>query len=51
MGNWNTAIDYFEKAKAVIPQDFTTNILINRCTYYIDNPPDNWDGAVTLNFK
>ncbi|MDC7127091.1 MAG: adenylate/guanylate cyclase domain-containing protein, partial [Spirochaetales bacterium] len=51
IGNWHTAINYFEKADNIIKQDFPTNQFIGRCKNYAENPPINWDGSSTLDFK
>nr|WP_246434078.1 adenylate/guanylate cyclase domain-containing protein [Spirochaeta isovalerica] len=51
MGNWYLAIQYLEEALEILPEDFPTSQFLDRCEEYRSDPPDRWDGAVTLNFK
>jgi adenylate cyclase len=46
------AVEEFNKALALNPQDFPTQMYINRATVYAAKPPDiDWDGVVTLESK
>lgn len=51
IGNWFTAREYLEIAAGIIPEDFPTSQYLERCIRFIDTPPKEWDGAVTLDFK
>lgn len=51
IGNWYTARNYFEKAIQILPDDFPTLQFLDRCKQFLENPPENWDGATTLDFK
>jgi class 3 adenylate cyclase len=51
MGNWNTALEYFSEAMKIVPDDFLTNMYILRCERFLDEPPESWDGSMTLDFK
>ena len=46
------AVEEFKKALALNPQDFTTQMYINRATVYAVKPPDiDWDGVTTMDSK
>jgi hypothetical protein len=49
--NWRTAIEYFQSVLSKIPDDFISDMYINRCNEFIQNPPETWDGSVVLDFK
>lgn len=50
--NFRMAMDYFQRVKTVIPDDFICQLYIERCSDYLKNPPpDDWTGAVALDFK
>lgn len=51
IGNFSTAFDYFRKAEKICPTNIATKRLLERCTTYQTNKPDNWDGAVALTTK
>ena len=51
LGNWNFALSYFNICKSLYKVDEITDIYINRCEDFLIEPPDNWSGAITLNFK
>lgn len=51
MGNWTTAIEYFKKAEAIVPDDRVIKILLKRCADFEKKAPENWDGALALQFK
>lgn len=50
-GAWNLALGYFEKAATFLENDKSTNLMIERCKEFIENPPDNWEGAISLTSK
>ncbi len=50
-GIWNLARDYFEKALAEAPNDKASRLMLDRCIEFIQNPPENWDGAITFHTK
>lgn len=46
---WREAPNYFEKVLACCPNDKPSQLYINRCRYYLDEPPtDDWDGVWIL---
>ena len=50
--HWNDAIAAFRNALTRHPDDGPSQILLDRCLYYKDNPPpDDWDGVWTLKHK
>lgn len=51
LGNWNFAKDYFNQCKRIFPEDKIVDIYLERCKKFIDTPPENWKGAITLDFK
>ncbi len=51
IGNFSTAFSYFRKAEHICPNNIATKRLLERCTTYQTNKPDNWDGAVALTTK
>lgn len=50
-GAWVLALSYFEKALDVIPDNKAALLMKSRCQKFIDNPPENWDGAIALTSK
>ena len=50
-GNWETALDYFGAIRADGIEDTLVDVFIERCGRYLRNPPADWDGAVSLDFK
>ena len=50
-GAWNLALGYFEKASNVIKNDKSAILMIERCKEFIKNPPENWEGAISLTSK
>jgi len=47
--SWNQARSYFEQVIDRCPNDVPSQLYINRCNYYNDNPPsDDWDGVWIL---
>lgn len=51
LGNFTSALEYFKSLQRYIESDTIIKILSDRCEEYINNPPENWNGAITLNFK
>jgi adenylate cyclase len=46
---WNEAPFYFEQVLERCPDDTPSQLHINRCRYYLDQPPDeDWDGVWIL---
>ena len=39
------AIQCFNKALLIYPDDKVTPLLIKRCQHFIENPPEHWDGV------
>jgi class 3 adenylate cyclase len=50
-GVWNLAREYFEKALTEAPNDKAARLMLDRCIDFIQNPPENWDGAITFHTK
>ena len=50
-GVWNLAREYFEKALGEAPNDKAARLMLDRCIEFIQNPPENWDGAITFHTK
>ncbi|MCR4735109.1 MAG: adenylate/guanylate cyclase domain-containing protein [Treponema sp.] len=50
-GTWNLAREYFDKALSEIPEDKAARLMLDRCIEFIQNPPENWDGAITYHTK
>lgn len=51
MGNWATAVEYFSKLAKAVPDDKVISIMLRRCREFNEAPPENWDGALALQFK
>lgn len=52
MGNWATAKEYFGKVLEKFPKDHLAGMYIKRCDDFAENPPpEDWGGAVSLDFK
>jgi adenylate cyclase len=50
--NWREGIKSFEKAFMLNPYDRLLDVYINRCQYFIENPPeDNWNGVWVMEEK
>jgi len=49
---WKEALRFFEEALSLMPDDGPTLTYIERCRYFLDNPPnDSWDGVFRLATK
>lgn len=51
IGAWELAVDYFQKALNEVPDDKASRLMLDRSIEFRDNPPENWDGAVTFHTK
>jgi len=51
LGNWNTALDLFRQAADKRRDDYLVRLFIQRSEEYIRNPPQDWNGAVSLQSK
>lgn len=49
--NRDTALDYFRHVKELSPEDWLARFYIDRCTEFKENPPENRDGSIALDFK
>ncbi len=50
--NWEQAINYFEQALAIDPDDGPSKRYVQRCRMYKENPPaPEWDGVFTMKTK
>ncbi len=50
-GIWNLAKNYFEKALKAVDGDKAAKLMLTRCEEFIQNPPENWDGAIAFATK
>ena len=50
-GAWNLSLGYFEKASEEKENDKSAQLMIERCKEFIKNPPENWEGAISLTSK
>jgi adenylate cyclase len=51
LGNWETAAAYFTQVLEHHPNDWLTAQFDQRCRRYQQDPPENWDGSLALDFK
>lgn len=50
--NFSKAIEYFTLALNVNPTDGPSKVYLERCQFYLENPPDeNWDGVFVMKTK
>lgn len=50
--DWATAIGCFGDALEAVPSDQPSQIFIDRCRYYSENPPpENWNGIWIMEEK
>ncbi|MCX8069009.1 MAG: tetratricopeptide repeat protein [Thermodesulfovibrionales bacterium] len=46
------AKEYFQKCLSLVPDDGPSAVYIERCDYFIKNPPpENWDGVFVMTTK
>ena len=50
-GTFTLAKQYFDKALIEVPEDKAALLMQKRCVEFIQNPPENWDGAITYHTK
>ena len=50
-GTFTLAKQYFDKALIEVPEDKAALLMQERCIEFIQNPPENWDGAITYHTK
>ncbi|MDH5719281.1 MAG: tetratricopeptide repeat protein [Spirochaetia bacterium] len=49
---WPEAIQKFEQALQIIPDDGPSKLYLERCQHFQENPPaDDWDGVYTMTTK
>ncbi|MCX7797275.1 MAG: adenylate/guanylate cyclase domain-containing protein [Melioribacter sp.] len=49
--NFEPALDYFKRSYEKL-KDYPSKVYMNRCEFYLNNPPDeNWDGVFELKTK
>jgi adenylate cyclase len=49
---WTDALGHFGKALELVPSDRPSQIFIDRCRYYVDNPPsEDWNGVWIMDEK
>lgn len=51
MGRWNDAVKVFNNIHKNYDFDSVTQVMLDRCLKFQKNPPNNWDGIVTLESK
>ena len=52
MMQFRNASDLFQKAIEICPNDGPSKVYLERCEYYIDNPPpQDWDGVYVMKTK
>lgn len=50
--NFSAALEGFKKALLIVPQDGPSQVFLERCEYFMNNPPpSDWDGVYTMNTK
>jgi len=50
-GDWKKASEIFELLASDPTNDKASKVILDRCKYLIKNPPDTWDGILTLEVK
>jgi len=51
LGNWTTAVEFFDRGLELQSGDFLCDLYSRRCREFMVSPPEGWDGAITLGFK
>lgn len=50
--NFSAALDGFKKALSIQPEDGPSQVFLERCEYFMNNPPPQpWDGVYTMKTK
>jgi len=50
-GNWQKAIESFESLHTKYPDDFSSNLLLERSKKLAATPPENWEGVIIMDSK
>jgi adenylate cyclase len=50
-GNWQNALEKFQKVHEFIPNDYATDLFIERCKKLLANPPQVWNFVLNLESK
>lgn len=50
-GAWTLALSYFDKTVEIMPTNKAAILMKKRCEEFIENPPEDWNGAVALTSK
>ncbi|MGM0608198.1 MAG: adenylate/guanylate cyclase domain-containing protein [Candidatus Muiribacteriota bacterium] len=50
-GNFKKALQLFIEADKIFNGDYCCNTFVKRCKFFIDNPPENWEGIWTMETK
>ena len=50
-GDWEKAISLFKELSESPQKDNASKVMLDRCIYYMKNPPKKWDGILTLEVK
>ncbi|MFC1887832.1 CHASE2 domain-containing protein [Candidatus Cloacimonadota bacterium] len=50
-GEWEKASEQFKQLGMDPVNDSASKVMLDRCLYLIKNPPDKWDGILTLEVK
>ena len=49
---FNEAVKCFKKALDICPDDGPSKVYLERCSYYVENPPsEDWDGVYVMTTK
>ncbi len=48
---WDDALNIFKELFHKNNSDYVLKVYVDRCTEYIKNPPENWDGTIKFDFK
>ncbi|MCL2295109.1 MAG: tetratricopeptide repeat protein [Spirochaetes bacterium] len=52
MMDFQEAVSLFQKALDVCPDDGPSKVYLERCKYYLENPPpEDWDGVYVMKTK
>ena len=49
---WEEALENFQKALEIKPDDGPSKLYVERCKHFMENPPpEDWDGVFTMTTK
>lgn len=52
MMDFAKALEAFQEALAMDPEDGPSKVYVERCTFYLENPPpEDWDGVFVMKTK